>query len=81
METKEELVCNGNISTYQCDRILVKYNTLAYNLDGINLSSLLLIGWIYRIAIFTSQYLLPIKSNTLASNFDVINPIFIFVLT
>ena len=78
MEIEESFVRRLNISTYQCDLIPVKYNTLASNLDGISLKYLLLNGWSFLIVIFTSQYLLPIEFNTLASNFYGINPILIF---
>ena len=79
-ETEEAFVQRGNISTYLSDWINVKDNTLESNLDGMNLSYLLLNGWISCITIFTSQYLLPIYENTPASNFDGFNPIFIFEL-
>ena len=78
MATEETFLWKGNISTYQCDWIHVKSNTLTSNLDGINLRSLLLNGWRSCIDIFTSQYLLPINYNTLAYNFGGLNPIFIF---
>ena len=41
-----------NISTYHCDLITFKSNTLASNFDGINLRSLLLNGFAYLIAMF-----------------------------
>ena len=80
MAKKESFVCTGNISTYQCGRIPIKYNTMSSNLDGINLSYLLLNGCISLIDIFTSHYLLPMDSNTLAYNLYGLNPIFIFEL-
>ena len=80
MATEEKFMWRGKIFRYQCDLIPVKSNTLASNLDGINLSSLFLNGWIYLIVMFTSYYLLPIDSNTMAPNLYGVKPIFIFEL-
>ena len=80
MSTEEAFVWRGNISTYQCDLIPIKSDTLASSLDGIKLRSLLLNVWIYIIAMLTYHYLLPINPNTLASNLYVLNPILIFEL-
>ena len=77
---EEALVWRGNISTYQCDLIPVNYNTLTYNLYGIHLSSLFLNGFTSLISMFTSHYLLPIDSKSLAYNLDRLNPTLIFEL-
>ena len=66
------------MASEECDLITFKYNKLTSNSDGINLSSLLLNGWIYLIDMFKSHYSLPIESKKLSYNLDELNPILIF---
>ena len=80
MVTEEAFLWRRNVSTHQCDLIPVKSNTLASNLDVINLISLLLSDYIDLITMLTPHDLLPTNSNKMEFNLDGINPIFIFEL-
>ena len=63
MATEEEFVWRLDLSESQCSLFLINSNTLAFNLDGLVLSSSLLNGWTYLIDMFASLTLVPVSTS------------------